>query len=388
MKNIKIFELFSIIILPITTFIIWSIIFYFYSPLVPIKDAYYYKIMAESLFNPSVSAPYCFRILTPLIAYLIPLDTGTSFFYINFTFFIASSILFYYFLKHMNLNSYYSFCGEFIFTFGSITNIYLIHNYIMVDFLNQLFFLIGCYILLVKIPIKKRYQDFIIILILSIGVLNKETILLLIPIYFVMEKGNVLKKLCKTILITIPSLIIFVILRSVIPYSGSYEEIWLSFHLENLLSTVYNIFLSFGIFWILAFFNFECNVKFLRRTYWLIPIFMGQIILASNIYRLIFLSFPIIISLGMIELKKYNDNFNKIPVITAISSQILITIFYILKKYLQFSFLDIIYFPLIGISSAILFSISIYLFLKSRTVNSLTENENKGNLVISSNFLT
>ncbi|MHA1309640.1 MAG: hypothetical protein ACTSWR_05550 [Candidatus Helarchaeota archaeon] len=357
-------EIISVVLLPIGVYTIWSIIFYFYSPLIPVKDAFYYKMMSETPFNPSISAPYCYRILTPLIVFILPFDSGSSFLYINFIFFILTSIIFYKFLKRLNFNKFYSFNGEIIFTAGNVTSIYLIHNFIMVDQLNQLIFLIGCYLLVFYNPDKRIYRDILIIVILAIGVLNKETILLIIPIYFVLESGNLFKKIFKTLLIATPSLGIFIVLRLFIPHTGSYEAIWLFYHLENLLSTLYNIFLTFGLFWIMAFFNFDNNIKFLQRSYWIIPIFIGQIILASNIYRLIFLSFPIVLPLALLEFKQISQKINKVTITFILTSQITITIFYILKKYLTWDFLNIFYFPLIAISSLIVLVISAYFYFK------------------------
>ena len=364
MKHNKYIEVLIVLLIPIIVYGIWSIFFYFYSPLIPIKDAFYYKKMAETPFDPNIMAPFCFRILTPLIAYFIPFDSGNSFFYTNFVIFILTAMLFYYFLKRLNFNKKYSILGEIIFTAGSITSIYLIHNFIMVDQLNQLLFLLGCYFLISKKTFKSYYTDIFFMLILAVGVLNKETILFLIPIYFILKSGPIYKKISMSILISCPAILIFTILRLFIPYSGTYEELWFLFHIENLQSTLYNIFLTFGPLWFMAFFNFDCKNKFLRYSYWILPLFIFQIILASNIFRLIFLSFPIVIPLALLEFKKYNKEFNKIPIIIAISSQILITIMYILKKYLELNVLNFIYFPLIVISTTLLFIISLRLYFK------------------------
>ncbi|MBD3228960.1 MAG: hypothetical protein GF329_12295 [Candidatus Lokiarchaeota archaeon] len=213
--------------------------------------------------------------------------------------------------------------------------------------------------------IKNKYKDIITILILMVGVLNKETLILIIPIYFLLQNTTLIKRFFKTVIISSPAIILLISLR-LIPYSGTYEEVWLLIHIENMYSTLYNIFLTFGFFWFLAFFNFENENFFLRRTYWILPIFIAQIILASNIFRLIFLSFPIVIPLGLRELKKYKKNleFGNTIIIFALSSQLLITNFYVLKKYLAYDFLNIVYFPLIGVASIILLGISLILYVK------------------------
>jgi hypothetical protein len=363
MKNNNLIEYSIISILPILTYLFWGIFVDFFSPLVPLKDAANYSLMAKFPFSPEVSAPFCYRILTPFIAYCLPFDTFTSFFYLNLVFFSLTAVILYFFFKKLHFNRTYSFLGEFIFVVGSITNIYLIHNYIMVDHLNQFLFLIGCYILLNKS--KSKDKDISLILLLMLGVLNKETILLLIPIYFIMVEDKLKNKIYRTLLVSAPAILIYFCLR-LIPCTGTYEGSWLLFHLENLPSTFYNIFLAFGPFWILAFFNFENKNRFLRRSYWIIPVFIAQIIFASNIYRLIFLAFPIIIPLGLIELKHYHQRINKYSVFFIILAQTTITVFYILKKYLGFDFLNIVYFPLIAITIILLIIISGIFYFKSR----------------------
>lgn len=362
MKNKKFVEYLTIIILPILTYLIWGIFFYYFNPLVPLKDAANYKLMAEFPFSPQVSAPFCYRILTPFIAYCLPLDTFASFFCLNMVFFSLTAVIFYFFLKKLHFNRTYSFLGELLFVVGSITNIYLIHNYIMVDHLNQLLFLIGCYILLNNSK-KSKDKDISLLLILILGILNKETILLLIPIYFAVIDDKLVNRFYRTLLISCPAILIYFCLR-LLPCTETYEGIWLLFHLENLPSTLYNIFLAFGPFWILAFFNFQNKNTFLRRSYWVIPVFIAQIIFASNIYRLIFLAFPIIIPLGLIELKRYNKRINRVSIFFIILSQITITVFYILKKYLEFNFLNIVYFPLIAITIILLIIVSGIFYLK------------------------
>ncbi|MHA1230972.1 MAG: hypothetical protein ACTSPQ_10030 [Candidatus Helarchaeota archaeon] len=364
MKYNRILKKLSILLIPFFVYIFWSILFYNYSKLVPIKDAYYYKLMSESPFDPSVSAPFCFRILTPLLAYLIPLDSFTSFYLINTIFFIATAVLFYYFLKNLGFNSLFSLIGEVIFTIGSVSNLYLIHNYIMVDQLNQFIFLLACYIICSKNRLNNNKWNMILMGLLIIGILNKETILLLAPIYIVLVSGKIYEKFYKTLIIFCPAILIFIILRLTIPYTGTYEGIWIFFHMENLMSTIYNLFLTYSLFWMLAFYNFKTEIEFLNKTYWTIPIFIAQIFLASNIYRLIFLSFPIVIPLGLIELQRYKRSFGNYLVIFVLFCQISISICYILKTYLEFDFLNIFYFPLIVISTLVVTIISLYLYLK------------------------
>jgi hypothetical protein len=198
-------------------------------------DAWHYYSMALNPFNPKVDAPFCYRILTPLIIYLLPMDPILGYWWFTVICISITSFLVYYYLKRLKFNMLYCFFGTMVFLIA-IPNLYLLFYTIFIDPLQYLIFIIGCLIILNigenKLSGVKEITIFSIFL--SVGILNKETIIFLIPLYGMVTRGNMGLKLTKSIICSIPCVIIYILLRNFIPFSGySFEGIWIIYHLEN-----------------------------------------------------------------------------------------------------------------------------------------------------------
>ena len=64
------------------------------------NDHYHYINMARAPFKPKVAiAPFCYRILIPFIAWLMPFDLVTNFVIISFVGFYLTGIVLYFLLK-------------------------------------------------------------------------------------------------------------------------------------------------------------------------------------------------------------------------------------------------------------------------------------------------
>lgn len=279
-------------------------------------DAWHYYSMALNPFNPKVDAPFCYRILTPLIIYLLPLDPIVGYWWFTVLCIGITTLLLYYYLKRLKFNMFYCFLGTMVFIIA-IPNLYLMFYTIFVDPLQYLIFILGCLIILNIGENKLSGVKEIIIftIFLSIGILNKETIIFLMPLYGMVTKGNIGLKLTKSIVCSIPCAIIYILLRTFIPFSGySFEGIWIIHHFQNWQNTIFNIFLPFLLFLFLAIPGFyrknkndESNKSFLKKFSLLMPFFILQIALASDFYRNIFLAFPLIIPLGVITIHKLEN---------------------------------------------------------------------------------
>ncbi|MBD3228917.1 MAG: hypothetical protein GF329_12080 [Candidatus Lokiarchaeota archaeon] len=283
----------------------------------PWGDAWHYYTMTIEPFNSIVDAPFCYRILTPLIVYLMPFDPIIGYWSLTVICTMLTSLLLYYYLKALEIKTYFAILGSILFLI-SVPNFYLFFYTIFVDPLQYLLFLLGCFLLL-KInssEIKGKKEILSIVLILSIGMLNKETIVFLIPLYLISARGNKLKKSLKTIGISIPPLIIYLLLRYLIPYSGyTFEGLWIEYHLLRFPNTIYDIYLPFLVSWFLvlpSFYKIGSNSEinsFLYKSSVMIPFFIFQIALASDIYRNVFIAFPIIIPLALNSLMKIERKF-------------------------------------------------------------------------------
>jgi len=292
----------------------------------PSGDAWYYYYMSISPFNPNIAAPFCYRILTPLIIYLLPINSITGYWIFTVICTVLTSFILFHFLKKLGFNNIYSYCGSMLFII-SIANFFLFYFTIFVDPLLYLLFTLGCLIILYidLEKIKGLKEVFLISLILTLGIMNKENIILLIPMYAMITKGHKGYKFVKTIVVSIPPIITFILLRRFIPSSAvSFEQLCIIFHLENWPKSLFAIIITFSLLWFPSLINIyrgKINAKynrFLKYSTLMIPVFALQIALATDIYRNVFLGFPIIIpaALGIVfsiekSIFKFNNEGHK-----------------------------------------------------------------------------
>lgn len=130
----------------------------------------------------STVAPYMYRILTPILVYLLPLNHLMGFTLINLTGLFITAVLFYYYLKKLNFNNIFRYFGV-LFFLSAPTVIYSMYDIALVDILSFLFFLLAFYAILSK-------NDILYLFTLVLGVLNKETISFTLPLYFICKKES------------------------------------------------------------------------------------------------------------------------------------------------------------------------------------------------------
>ena len=167
-----------------------------------IFDSWFYYQISLAPFKGTV-APYSYRILTPLLVYILPFKHIFSFKLINLTAIGLTGILFYYYLKELKFNENISLIGTTLLLITP-TILYAMYDIALVDFLSFLFFLGAFYAILIK-------NDYLYFLMAVLGVFNKETIILTLPFYFFYQYGE--NGLCcaikKIICISLPLLTIF-----------------------------------------------------------------------------------------------------------------------------------------------------------------------------------
>jgi hypothetical protein len=123
-------------------------------------------------------APFSYRLLTPLIASLLPIDQHLAFLAITLIAFILTSFVFYLFLRQREYSHTLGLLGVGLFlTLYPAAGFVVLDNYLP----EPLTFLV---VLLAFITIEQR-KDWLFLAIVSIGVLNKETVLFLLPVYYV-----------------------------------------------------------------------------------------------------------------------------------------------------------------------------------------------------------
>jgi hypothetical protein len=144
-------------------------------------DTRHYALMAEDpAYLPRL--PYTFRVLTPGLVHLLPFDTATGFAIVTVAALWASAVLLYAFLVRLNLGRWPAAGGVVLFL-GSGLTIRLLTTPTYVDGLTYLAELAGFYFLLSR-------RELLFAATLLVGVLNRETILLLAPVYLLQLRSE------------------------------------------------------------------------------------------------------------------------------------------------------------------------------------------------------
>ena len=147
------------------------------------KDLEFYFEMSmdfPSVFKKEFMAPFCYRILFPLIAYLSPLSPLSTFSLINFTSFFLMGILLYYTLR-FHFSKVYSAAGlGFLCLFMISSTQFIMGPFYFGYIIDPLvyLFILCCFYAIVTSK-KKMYALF-----LFFGVLTKESVLFTVPVFF------------------------------------------------------------------------------------------------------------------------------------------------------------------------------------------------------------
>jgi len=172
--------------------------------------------MAKDPFKPKVAiAPFCYRILTPFIAWLMPFDLVTNFLIISFVGFYFTGILLYYLLKEY-FTKILAITGITIFYSLRFTTWYFFYNLWLTESLAF------CFIVLCFWAINKSNLK-IYAFSLFLGVLTKEVVLFTIPVLLIseflkMKENNSFHKkyLLNSLYAILPGLIILITVRIII----------------------------------------------------------------------------------------------------------------------------------------------------------------------------
>lgn len=276
-------------------------------------------------------APYCHRLLVPLMVSIFPFSTETNFFGLTFFSLLITSILTYYLLKSLSFSTIESLSGILLFYSLSWVVKFLIWDFWLVDSMLFMFILIGL-ILLVK------NKDIMFAVILAFSVMIKESALFLIPVYYSFNSTRLVdyKSILKTIVVCAPSVLVFLLIRYTIPTLNSYAsytellpdnltvidpyDIISVFSFENFsnfdLKKLYTLTLgSFGVTGILSIIGGRANLNYLKKIYPLLILAYSQLFFAVNIQRLILISFPLMIILSVNTLKIFRERNIKLSLI-------------------------------------------------------------------------
>jgi hypothetical protein len=279
-------------------------------------DDYHYRAMAVAPFQnfeQVKTKPFCYRILTPLLASWLPFDVHTNFYWITHIALFATSICFYFILKKLGFDQNMALFGIFFFLMNKAATGSIISQYCLVDGLNYFFIALAFYGMLCS-------NDMLVLWAVGIGSLNKETVLLLIPVYYIitMDKNGYGKTALRTILVFLPAMAFFLLLRHFIqpllfeptsPHSEGYRALFTHF-LQKRRGTWldYDYFLAcWGILLPLALANLHSAPRVFKKAFIFFPVSYLQEFFASGVARLVFISFVSIIPLALLEVKRISS---------------------------------------------------------------------------------
>jgi hypothetical protein len=289
-------------------------------------DHHKYIEMAKHPFTFHI-APYCWRIFVPLVSFLLPFDLEINFLVITCLCLLFTSVLIYYLLKEFNFEGKFAFLGILIyFTLGWATK-YFIYDFWLVDPMTILLAVAILYTIVKEL-------DYAFSFLLVIGVLTKETILFVAPLFYSMKVKQFWdsKLFLRFLTFVFPAICVFIFIRIIISaYNNnpSYlatlpeqlkvvynnqsdynlsiyfniDQSWY-FMLENIGGTLGIILLLF------PFFNWKKNVYLFKKFSPFILLCFIQILSPINVPRLLIICFPVFIIMAVFGIKKFIQNKN------------------------------------------------------------------------------
>jgi hypothetical protein len=273
-----------------------------------------YIYMAEGHVFDFHIAPFCWRLLTPLLVHLLPLPTRVGFLVICFFSLVGTATLVYYIAKQMAWPEPYPLLALLLLFIPTFVCRQLAFNYWNVDPLQ--FFLVTLAIWAVA---SRRTLLFVVAL--TLGVATKESAIFAAPLFYSLNADRIIDVpwLRRTILAVAPAVAVLLAIRLLIPawnndpqyvamlgenlshvvggkriygFSDSFREIglvWLR-HFSLLDIRLLTTF-TFGILFILPLFALRANAKLCLRFAPFILLVYAQMLLASDGPRLLALAF-------------------------------------------------------------------------------------------------
>jgi hypothetical protein len=268
-------------------------------------------------------APFCWRVGTPLLAKALPFDVERSFFIISFLSVWMTGVVVFYLARRFALSRWAALSGMLLFfTLGYAARANL-YNLWKPDPLAFLVITLAIYCIASR-------KDWQYALLLAVGVAVKESVLFVVPLYYTLNAEKPLdhRLALRTLLLALPSALVFIALRSFIPmrnediaYIGSlpvtltqvqlgsstYDlgRLWNEIGVPRLQSVSVDALLGYtvGTFGVVAatlpLFSVRRNISiFIRFLPFLLLVF-AQVLFATNVERLLVFGFPAIIIMGL-----------------------------------------------------------------------------------------
>lgn len=278
--------------------------------------------------NPTqfAGAPFGYRILTPVIVWLLPVGTITGFVVVNILSLATVPTLLYIYLENLEFNEKLSQLGMLTFLLSPMVVIYLWRITSSVDPLSYVFLISG----LIAIRIDNKHLLFCSII---FGILAKETTLLLVGIYGlkVWFENDIWTVIKKTIPVGIAGIIPYIGIRLIFDFESYYtvsEVVRVIEHLQSSITTspimffgmIYIMFGSLCVLFLFGSINLQ-RPTLMASLIGMIPVVL-QIFLGVSTARLLFLSFPLLIPISLVAFSE-DSGLMKTIALVAVGSGIL-----------------------------------------------------------------
>lgn len=237
-------------------------------------DQNYYRQMAESSPSINLNIPHFFahRILPPWLAGIMPCDIVSGFRILNFIFLLLYVYTFYFFLLEINLKKSTAFFLTFTFLFNRYFFQEQSWNYF------QLTDIISNTIIFISLIAIKRGLYVLIGVLFIIGVLSKQTVLVIIPVglVFLLQSKKNFKDFLKFGIALFPGIVIFFLIRILMKIPGTekfFSEIFAEFYkFAQPVVWIKTIIIPFLPFSLLPFIFYREFINFCKNNLYLLTL--------------------------------------------------------------------------------------------------------------------
>ncbi len=245
-------------------------------------DNSWYLRMAEAApsLDPTVIQPFAFRILGPLLVGLLPFPEPDGFRALTVIFSVCAVCLFYYLLRRAGISANVSLVVVVLALLNRYVFGILLWNHFRIPEVLSFVFLIVLFLAMWS------HHWLVFGLTLALGAFTRETTILMVPVAFVylVERKELPLQWRQLTIAVIPGLLIFVLLRALVPVGGgmSLLEAFSTYSSklytpESLFRGLVNIFLPFTL---VPLIHFRKTVKFFREQKYLF-VYIALVYLSS-----------------------------------------------------------------------------------------------------------
>jgi len=183
--------------------------------LTPVDHHKYIYMATHNPFNFHI-APFCWRILNPLLAKLLPLNIQNSFLVLTFVQLWLSAIITYFLFKVLHFSKALSFTGLLFFlSLGWAVRINFF-NFWLTDSLGFLFIVMAIWSIVVR-------KDVLFVVLLAVGVTARESVIFVAPLYYTLRANKVVdvRLFWRSLLFSAPAALVLLLLHVAIkPMNG------------------------------------------------------------------------------------------------------------------------------------------------------------------------